>query len=137
MRSLRGLLAACAFLSIIPLALVASLLFDVEAEITVHFVAAVGFALLALAVFDFEAPVWLTWAACVAATVSAATYLLQGLSNLAPNNEAIQYVAFQVLGHGVLNIERRDKRERAQDCVGDFHSWDRRARGSRTRRPGR
>jgi len=104
MRSLRGLLAACAFLSIIPLALVASLLFDIEAEITVHFVAAVGFALLALAVFDFETPVWLTWAACVAATVSAATYLLQGASNLAPNNEALHYVAFQVLGQQLERV---------------------------------
>ena len=104
MRSIRGLLAAVAFLSIIPLVLIGSALFDIEAEVVVHFVAALGFALLALAVFDFATPAWLTWAACFVAAVSAATYLLQGLSNLAPNNEALHYVAFQVLGQQLERV---------------------------------
>ncbi len=104
MRSLRGLLAAAAFLLVVPLAALMSMLFDVEAEITVHFVAAVGFALLALSVFDFQTPGWLTWAACVAASVSALTYALQGVSNLLPNNDALQYVAFQLLGQQLERV---------------------------------
>jgi hypothetical protein len=103
MRSPAGLLAAIAFLLILPLAVLGSILFDIEAEITVHFVAAIGFALLAWSVFDFHTPRWLTWAACVAASVSAATYLLQGMSNLVPN-AALQYVAFQLLGQQLERV---------------------------------
>jgi len=86
------------------LGVLASALFDVEAEITVHFVAAVGFALLALAVFDFQVPRLLTWAACAAGSVSALTYALQGVSDLVPNNDALRYVAFQILGQQLERV---------------------------------
>jgi hypothetical protein len=104
MRSLRGLLAAIAFLLVVPLVVVNSALFAIEAEITVHFVAAVGFLLLALAAFDFRTPKWIMWAACVAASISAVTYLLQGVSNLVPNNTALFYLAFTVLGQQLERV---------------------------------
>jgi hypothetical protein len=103
MRSVRGLCAAISFLLVVPLALLGSIAFGIDAELTVHFVAAVGFALLALAVFDFQTPRWLTLAACVAASISAGTYLLQGISNLVPN-DALHYVAFQVLGQQLERV---------------------------------
>jgi hypothetical protein len=46
----------------------------------------------------------MTWAATVAASISAVTYLLQGVSNLAPNNEVLQYVAFQLLGQQLERV---------------------------------
>src|SRR5215204_1895760 len=98
MRSLRGLLAASAFLLLLPLAVLNSVLFDIDGEITVHFGAAVGFALLAWSVFDFGTPRWMMWAGAVAASVSAVTYLLQGVSNLLPYNAALYYVAYSLLG---------------------------------------
>jgi hypothetical protein len=104
MRSLRGLLAAIAFLLVVPLVVVNSALFAIEAEITVHFVAAVGFLLLALAAFDFRTPKWIMWAACVAASISAVTYFLQGVSNLVPNNTALFYLAFTVLGQQLERV---------------------------------
>jgi len=103
MRSRRGLLAASAFLLLVPVALLNQILLGVDAETTVHFVAALGFALLAVAVFDFQTPRWATWAASIAASLSAATYLLQGVSNVVPN-EALRYVAFQVLGQQLERV---------------------------------
>jgi hypothetical protein len=103
MRSLRGLLAAVAFLLVVPVALLNQVLLGIDAETSVHFVAALGFALLAVAVFDFQTPKWTTWAACIAASVSAATYLLQGISNVVPN-DALQYVAFQLLGQQLERV---------------------------------
>ena len=70
----------------------------------VLFVTAVGFALLGFAVFDFRAPRWLTRVASVAAGISALTYLLQGLSNLVPNNDALHYVAFALLGQQLERV---------------------------------
>jgi hypothetical protein len=103
MRSKTGLLAATAFLLVVPLALANQLVFGVDAEVTVHFVAAVGFALLTMAVFDFRTPRWMTWMAGAAASLSAVTYLLQGVSNLVPN-DALHYVAFQLLGQQVERV---------------------------------
>ena len=103
MRSSRGLFAAIAFLLVLPLAVLSSIVFGMEAEVTVHFVAAVGFALLALSVFDFHAPRWLSLAACAAASISACTYLLQGVSNLVPN-DTLHYVAFQLLGQQLERV---------------------------------
>jgi hypothetical protein len=103
MRSNRGLFAAIAFLLVLPLALLSSIVFGFEAEITVHFAAAVGFALLALSVFDFHVPRWLTLTACGAAGTSACTYLLQGVSNLVPN-DTLHYVAFQLLGQQLERV---------------------------------
>jgi len=103
MRSAPGLLVGCVFLLLLPLAAVSEILFAIDPEVTVHFVAAAGFALLAFAAFDFQTPRWLTLAACVAATVSAVTYLLQGVSNLVPN-DALQYVAFQLLGQQLERV---------------------------------
>jgi hypothetical protein len=104
MRSIRGLSAAIAFLLILPLALLNSALFAIEAEVTVHFVAAIGFGLLALSVFDFRTPRWITWAACVAASISAVTYALQGVSNLQPGNATLSYLAFTVLGQQLERV---------------------------------
>jgi len=96
-------LAASAFLLVVPLVVLNSIVFGIDAEVTVHFVAAIGFALLALAVFDFRTPTWLTWAACAAASVSAVTYVLQGISNLVPN-ESLHYLAFQLLGQQLERV---------------------------------
>src|SRR5438093_13221141 len=98
MRSTRGLLAAACFLLVIPIALLNSVLLGIDAEVTVHFVAAGGFALLALAVFDSRTPTWIAWLASAAARISAVTYLLQGVSNLAPNHSP-HFLAFTLLGH--------------------------------------
>jgi hypothetical protein len=103
MRSTRGLLAAACFLLVVPIALLNSVLLGIDAEVTVHFVAAVGFALLALAVFDFRTPTWITWLACVAASISAVTYLLQGVSNLVPN-ESLHFLAFTLLGQQLERV---------------------------------
>ena len=89
MRSLRGLFAATAFLLVVPLGVLSSIFFNIEAEVTVHFVAALGFTLLAVSVFDFQTPKWLTWAAGAAASISAITYLLRGISNLVSSNEVL------------------------------------------------
>jgi hypothetical protein len=89
MRSPRGLLASLAFLLLLPLAVLGEALFNIDSEISVHFIAAIGFAVLALAVFDFQTPRWLTWAACAAASISALTYFLQGVSNVVPNDTSI------------------------------------------------
>jgi hypothetical protein len=43
------------------------------------------------------------WAACLAASASAVTYLLQGVSNLVPN-DALRYVAFQLLGQQLERV---------------------------------
>jgi hypothetical protein len=104
MRSIRGLLAAIAFLLVVPLVVVNSALFAIEADITVHFVAAVGFLLLALAAFDFRTPKWIMWAACVAASISAVSYVLQGVSNLVPNNSTLFYLAFTILGQQLERV---------------------------------
>src|SRR5215216_4292213 len=103
MRSLRGFLAACAFLLLVPLALANQIVFGVDAEITLHFVAVVGFALLALSVFEFSTPRWITWMGCLAATTQAVIYLLQGVSNVVPN-DAVRYLAFQVLGQQIERV---------------------------------
>jgi hypothetical protein len=103
MRSPRGLLAACAFLLVVPLALANQVVFGVEAEITVHFMAAVGFALLALCVFDFDTPRWITWMGCLAASAQSVIYLLQGVSNVV-SNDALRYLAFQVLGQQIERV---------------------------------
>jgi hypothetical protein len=103
MRSLRGLFAATAFLLVVPLAALGSIIFNLDAEITVHFVAATGFALLALAVFDFATPKWLACAACLAASISALSYVLQGVSNVVPN-DTLHYVAFQLLGQQLERV---------------------------------
>jgi hypothetical protein len=103
MRSIRGLFAAIAFLLVVPLVVVNSALFGIDAEITVHFVAAAGLALLALCVFDFRTPSWMMWAGFVAASISAVTYLLQGVSNLVPN-DALNYLAFTVPGQQLERV---------------------------------
>jgi hypothetical protein len=67
----------------------------------IHWVLAAGALLLALAVFDFgKLPQWLNWLGCLLLGTEAAIFFLQGLSDLL-QNDALAYVAYQVLGQGL------------------------------------
>jgi hypothetical protein len=100
MRSPRGFLAAIAFLLAIPIALPFQIIFGNGAETIIHLVCGVGFALSSLAVFDFKLPRWITWIGFVSTSASAFIFLLQGVSDLI-QNDALHYLAFQVLGQGL------------------------------------
>ncbi len=97
MRSRWGVSAAVVFLLAVPLAVLMDGVFSVDAEATLHLVCALGFALLAGAVFSFRTPRWLTWVGCLSAGAMAVIFLLQGISNLVPN-DALHRIAFQILG---------------------------------------
>jgi hypothetical protein len=100
MRSKLGFVAALAFLLAIPAALLVEIIFGSGAETIIHFMCGAGFALSAFAVFDFKLPGWITGIGFVAASGSAVIWLLQGLSNLI-QNDALHFLAFQVLGQGL------------------------------------
>src|SRR5436190_17372335 len=97
MRSLRGLCAATAFLLALPVALLSQALFGIDAEAAFHLMCAGGFVLLALAVLDFATPRWSAWTGGLAACALAVIFLLQGVSNLVPN-DSLHSLAFDVLG---------------------------------------
>jgi hypothetical protein len=102
MRSPRGFWAAIAFLAAIPIALPFQIIFgDGGAELIIHFVIGIGFALSSFAVFDFKLPRWITWIGFAATSASAFIFLLQGVSDLI-QNDALHYLAFQVLGQGLV-----------------------------------
>jgi hypothetical protein len=97
MRSPRGFFAALVLLFGIPIALLGQVVFDIDVEITLHFVFALTAGLVALAVFDFKLPRWITWLGSVSSGALAAIFLLQGVSRLIPN-DALFYLTYQVLG---------------------------------------
>jgi hypothetical protein len=97
MRSPRGFLAAVVFLALLPIAILYQMFFDNGVEIVIHLVLATGSAFMALAVFDFRVASWITWVACIAMSLLAAIFLLQGVALLV-QNDALTYFAFQLLG---------------------------------------
>jgi hypothetical protein len=97
MRSPRGFLAALAFLSLLPIAVLYQMFFDNGIEMITHGVLALGSLLISFAVFDFKVTNWITWPGCIATSALAAIFLLQGLSLLI-QNDALTYLVFQVLG---------------------------------------
>ena len=103
MRSPRGFLAAIAFLVAVPIALPFQIIFGNGAETILHFVVGIGFALSSFAVFDFKLPRWMTWVGFAATSASAFIFLLQGVSDLI-QNDALHYLAFQVLGQGLERL---------------------------------
>jgi hypothetical protein len=97
MRSRRGFLAALVFLSLLPIAVLYQIFFDNGIEIITHGVLALGSVLISFSVFDFKVTSWINWLGCVATGALAAIFLLQGLSLLI-QNDALTYLAYQVLG---------------------------------------
>src|SRR5687767_3839447 len=97
MRSPRGFLAAVVFLALLPIAILYQMFFDNGLEIVTHLVLATGSALIALAVFDFKVTRWITWVGCIAMSLLAAIFLLQGVALLV-QNDSLSYLAFELLG---------------------------------------
>lgn len=97
MRSRLGLSAALLFLLALPLAVLIENVAGGHAEATLHLVWALGLGTLAFAVRDFRTPWWLSLLGCLAAGALAGTFVLQGISNLVPN-EVLHHIAFPVLG---------------------------------------
>lgn len=105
MRSRRGFLAAIAFLSLLPAAVLYQAFFESELglEIVTHLILDAGAVLISLAVFDFETPKWITRVSFVSAAALAAIFLLQALS-LAVQNETLTFFVFQVLGQWLEKV---------------------------------
>ena len=103
MRSTTGLAAAVVLLLAVPSALVSQMLADGSAELVLHLVVGVGSVLLAIAMFDFGLPRWVSWIGAAAAGAFGAIFLLQALSQVV-QNEALTYVAFDVLGQQIEKI---------------------------------
>ena len=97
------LLGSTGVLSALPIALLCQVVLGTDAEIVVHLVCAVGFLLMAISVVDFRAPRWIRWIGGVAASASAAIYLLQGVSPLV-QNDSLTFLAFQVLGQSLERV---------------------------------
>jgi hypothetical protein len=103
MRSTTGLVAALTLLLAIPVAIASQIVSDGAAETVLHLAIGAGCVLLAIAVFDFGLPKWATWLGAVSAGAFGGIFLLQGLSQLFPN-EALRYVAFDVLGQEIEGV---------------------------------
>jgi hypothetical protein len=102
MRSKLGFFGAIAFLAAVPLALVANIIFGgISAELVIHFACGTGFVLSALAMFDFPLPRWMTWIGFISTGAVGIIFLIQGVSNLMPDNGALFNLAFQILGQGL------------------------------------
>jgi hypothetical protein len=102
MRSKLGFFGAIAFLAAVPLALMANIIFGgISAELVIHFACGTGFVLCAMAMFDFPLPRWMTWIGFISTGAVGVIFLIQGVSNLMPDNDALFYFAFQVLGQGL------------------------------------
>lgn len=97
MRSPRGLAAAVAFLSALPVAALCEVMLGGGGEVAIHLMLALGAALMVRAVFDFRTPRWIAWAGSTAVIFLAVTFLLQGVSTWT-KNEPLTHLAYQVLG---------------------------------------
>jgi hypothetical protein len=104
MRSKPGFFSAIAFLLTVPLALLAQIILGNGAEVIVHFGCGLGFVLSSIAVFDFKVPRWMTWIGFLSTGAAGAIFLLQGVSNLMPNNDWLHQLAFQVFGQGLESL---------------------------------
>jgi hypothetical protein len=105
MKSRLGFFGAIAFLAAMPLALLANFIFGgISAELVIHFACGTGFVLCAMAMFDFPLPRWMTWIGSLATGAVGIIFLLQGVSNLMPDNEGLSYFVFQVLGQGLEGL---------------------------------
>ena len=101
MRSPRGFWGTIVLLALPPLALSYGMIFANGFDTFIHWALATGTLLLALAVFDFnKLPQWLNCLGCLLMGIEAAIFFVQGLSDLL-HNEALAYVAYQVLGQGL------------------------------------
>jgi hypothetical protein len=102
MRSKLGFFGAIAFLAAVPVALLAQVIFGgISAETVIHFACGIGFVLCAMAMFDFPLPRSITWIGFTATSAVGIIFLIQGVSNLMPDNDALFYLAFQILGQGL------------------------------------
>lgn len=102
MKSKLGFFAAISFLLSVPIALTAQAIFGGNgAETMIHFLCGTGFVLSAMAMFDFKIPRWITWIGSLSTSAVGLIFLLQGVSNLMPDNKGLFYIAFQVLGQGL------------------------------------
>jgi hypothetical protein len=99
-----GFFAAIAFLLTVPVALLFQIILGDGAEVIIHFGCGLGFVLSAIAVFDFKLPRWMTWIGFLATSATGGIFLLQGVSNLIPDNDWLFYLAFQVLGQGAEGL---------------------------------
>jgi len=97
MRSPRGFVAALVLLLSLPVTLLYAVFFPKGVDTISHLALALGLVLIAFAVFDFQIPRWIMWIGCVSTSALAGVLLLQGVSELIPN-ESLAYVAYQVLG---------------------------------------
>jgi hypothetical protein len=57
-----------------------------------------------MAMFDFPLPRWMTWIGFISTGAVGIIFLLQGVSNLMPDNEGLSYLVFQVLGQGLEGL---------------------------------
>jgi hypothetical protein len=97
-RSLRGALGALVLLLALPVTIAFDLVFPGSAGVVIHALLATGTLLIALSVFDFATPTWLTWTALAAASILAAVFFIQGVTELT-QNEWLRSVAYsQELG---------------------------------------
>jgi hypothetical protein len=88
------------FLLALPISLLHEMVVGAGGEIVVHGALALGSALMASAVFDFRTPRWIAWGGSVATGALAATFVVQGVSELILNAKLTQ-LAYQVLGQRV------------------------------------
>jgi hypothetical protein len=79
------------------------MLVDGSAELVLHLVVGAGCVLLAFAMFDFGLPRLVNWIGAAAAGAFGAIFLLQALSQVV-QNEALTYIAFDVLGQQIEKI---------------------------------
>jgi hypothetical protein len=98
MRSIWAVAAALTLLLSFPAAVASSVLGEDVPEIVVHIVLGTGMLLFAKAIFDFGLPRWLSWVGALSAGALGAIFLVQAISLLVPNNDALYDVAFPVLG---------------------------------------
>jgi hypothetical protein len=99
MRSSWAVAAAITMLLALPLAIASQALGENAPDIVVHVVLGIGMLLFARAIFDFGLPGWINGIGAVSAALFAAVFLLQALSSLFPENDALDEIAFGVLGN--------------------------------------
>jgi hypothetical protein len=88
----------------LPVAIAAAqIVSEAAAETVVHLAIGSGCVLLAIAAFDFGLPKWAAWLGAASAGAFGGIFLLQALSQVFPN-EALRYVAFDVLGQEIEGI---------------------------------
>lgn len=103
MRSPRGFLGSIVFLSLLPVAVVYQMFFDVGIEVVTHGILGAGSILLSFSVFDFKTPRWLLWMGAASTAALGVIFLLQGVSLLI-QNEWLDRMVFTVLGQGVEKL---------------------------------